>query len=676
MRHIPLLLLLAACDAEFGAKADIDAEVDLDFDVDNDPEVQIDSPLDMAAVPVNTLITATGKVRDELEDLSSDSYTWTLDGAVVGTGLAPADGVVSTSFTLTSYGLHFLKLEVVDTKQNTDEVSITIDAGSEPDTDGDGVADSVDCNPTNATLYQSGSWYPDADKDSHGTAIGFQSCGPWEGFVTDPALADDCDDSREDTYPGAPEICNSHDEDCDGINDNNAIDAYTWYIDMDGDGWGNSSNQKVQCTQPYGYVAETALGVDCDDGNPARHPGAPENCDGNLDMDCDGVIAGMTWYYDADADGYGDPNNVAASNACVSPGPEWVPNSGDCNDVQNSGEQINAGAMEVCDTLDNDCDGATDDDDPSVANKTRWYWDSDADGFGNAGQWVDQCFATACAQNVASCWVTNNNDCDDRDAQMYPGAFEYCNGDDDDCDGIIDDNAIDASTWYSDADGDGYGTAGGTALSCTQPTGYAANADDCDDGDSAINPGTLWYADQDGDNFGDPSASIADCSAPTGYLSDSTDCDDNHSGIFPGALEACDAVDQDCDAAVDEEVADDSYEVAGVTPYNLGTLSSTKTVVGWFSSTDTTGEDWYTITVTTSSFPKTVRFTYSGPSGYLTTMTDNTPNAPQSYPLSSGVTTNVTIGANKTMTFTIPIIADSSLSDSDLCAIPYTLTIQ
>jgi len=386
-------------------------------------------------------------------------------------------------------------------------------------------------------------------------------------------------------------------------------------------------------------------------------------------MDCDGVVGGMTWYEDLDGDGFGNPAVVSTDHGCVPPSTGYVANDGDCDDVQNHGEAINIGALEVCDLLDNDCDGAIDDSDPSVANQVLWSRDWDQDGFGDPGNQVTQCIAPAG-------YISDASDCHDFDAQTWPGANEYCDGVDDDCDRAVDDNAVDASTWYTDADGDGYGSATATTLSCSQPNGYAANADDCDDGDSAINPGTLWYADQDGDNYGDPNASSADCSAPTGYLADSTDCDDNNSGTYPGAPEACDAVDQDCDAAVDEEVADDGYEVAGVTPYNLGTLSGTKSVVGWFSSTDTAGEDWYTVTATAGRNDKTVVFSFSGPAGHTVTITDDDPQGAKTYSLSSGTQVRATVWATKTFTFTFQIVADPSLSDSDLCADPYTLSIQ
>ena len=70
----------------------------------------------------------------------------------------------------------------------------------------------------------------------------------------------------------------------------------------------------------------------------------------------------------------------------------------------------------------------------------------------------------------------------DLDDEVNPGADEYCNGEDDDCDGLVDeDESLDALTWYEDADGDGYGDAASIQMACAQPAGYVASAGDCDD---------------------------------------------------------------------------------------------------------------------------------------------------------------------------------------------------
>src|SRR5262245_48609489 len=98
-----------------------------------------------------------------------------------------------------------------------------------------------------------------------------------DGFPT----AEDCNDNDPERFPGAVERCDGGDDDCDSEIDEGVIP--TWYSDADGDGSG--VNALSQCEAPAGYAAE---GGDCDDADPAVHPGAVEGCNG-LDDDCDGV---------------------------------------------------------------------------------------------------------------------------------------------------------------------------------------------------------------------------------------------------------------------------------------------------------------------------------------------------------------------------------------------------
>src|SRR5690606_36393039 len=100
-------------------------------------------------------------------------------------------------------------------------------------------------------------------------------------------------------------------------------------------------------------------------------------------------------------------------------------------------------------------------------------------------------YADADGDDVAAC-----EDCDDDDATVYPGAEEVCDGVDNDCDDRIDVDAVDARTWYVDADGDTFGASdGATVLACEAPEGYAAVGGDCDDDDPAIHPDALEVCD-------------------------------------------------------------------------------------------------------------------------------------------------------------------------------------
>ncbi len=80
-------------------------------------------------------------------------------------------------------------------------------------------------------------------------------------------------------------------------------------------------------------------------------------------------------------------------------------------------------------------------------------------------------------------------DCNDTNPTINPDAAERCNGIDDDCDGIVDEaDAVDPVTWYADADGDGYGNGGETALACSAPAGFVSRSSDCDDADPLVSP--------------------------------------------------------------------------------------------------------------------------------------------------------------------------------------------
>ena len=176
-----------------------------------------------------------------------------------------------------------------------------------------------------------------------------------------------------------------------------------------------------------------------------------------------------TFYRDADGDGYG--NLAVTTQACTAPA-GYVANSTDCNDADAA---VHPGATEVCNGVDDNCDGSIDE-----GVTTTFYRDADGDGYGNLAVTTQACTAPAG-------YVANSTDCNDADAAVHPGATEVCNGVDDNCDGSIDEGVT--TTFYRDADGDGYGNPAVSTQACSQPAGYVTNSTDCNDSSATVHPG-------------------------------------------------------------------------------------------------------------------------------------------------------------------------------------------
>ncbi len=379
-----------------------------------------------------------------------------------------------------------------------------------------------------------------------------------DGYLPIEAGGDDCDETRASVNPGAEEICGDGvDNDCDGVPDDDGIGSRVFYVDADGDGFGaDGADSVTACERPEGYAAFEG---DCADDDPSRNPNAEDLCDG-IDQNCDGQPDDddllVARYPDADGDGIGVEEGLVY--ACEELD-GFVERSGDCDDTDAT---VAPNVEDACNGEDDNCNGLVDED---ALNVLR-FRDADGDQFGTDTDTIETCQETPG-------YVPVGGDCDDTDEATNPAALDTCDGIDRDCNGVPDDDAIE-QTWYEDADGDGFGDDGVAVGSCAPISGFSLTAGDCDDGDAGVSPAivdgcdgvdqncngvvdedaplTLFYEDADGDGSGVEAVSVEACVAPSGFVQVFGDCDDTDASIRPGSLDPCDGIDQDCDGAVDE----------------------------------------------------------------------------------------------------------------------------
>ncbi len=315
-------------------------------------------------------------------------------------------------------------------------------------------------------------WYLDGDSDGYGAGSAVLSTAGTKP-ANHIAQDGDCNDNNSSINPGAAEQDNGIDDNC-----NNQVDEgleQTWYLDGDNDGYGdaNTSVFTSSSLKPAGYIAQAG---DCNDSNGNIKPGATE-LDNGIDDNCNGQTdegLEQTWYNDSDGDGFGDSNDSVFTSLSLRP-VGYIAQDGDCND---SNASIKPGAAEVDNGIDDNCDGQTDE-----GLEQTWYFDGDGDDYGVSSNTVSTSLSLRPANYVAA-----NGDCNDGDGQINPGADEVADYIDNNCDGNIDEGFT-LITWYFDSDGDGYGISGTTDEAYEQPVGYAAQAGDCDDSLSAVNPG-------------------------------------------------------------------------------------------------------------------------------------------------------------------------------------------
>ncbi len=370
---------------------------------------------------------------------------------------------------------------------------------------------------------------------------------------------------------GAYEIPDLVDNDCDGLVDD-SLYAFVKYRDQDGDGFGCSDSSLIAFVTPFGFADNN---YDCNDHDGSLYPGKEETCDG-IDNDCDGltdeadpdIVDARIWYADNDLDGYGNVFYPLA--ACNEPA-GYVLTFGDCDDEN---AVILTGSIEICNGFDDDCNGLTDDDDPGVADQTIFYTDADGDGYGNA-------FLPVLLCEIRSGYVADATDCNDENPVIFGGSAEICDGIDNNCNGLVDDD------------------------------------------DPLITGQTLWYIDVDADGYGNSFLSHLSCNLPFGYVSVGGDCNDLVATVHPGNYDYCDLIDNDCDGSLDEDIVIPVLTTSGPTTFCNGsfiTFTAAPVIAGftyqWYKDGALIGTAHNSTYSTAKSGTYKVRFT--GPMGCVT----------------------------------------------------------
>ena len=491
----------------------------------------------------------TGSVNLDITNLSCDIDIYILNVTCnPNTGCQAGSTAASTTndsvtFTCTSGQLYYVVIEGYEVPyglcNSGASYTLTFDVSQStgcPEDCNDGIDNDfdsfVDCD--DPDCYGD----PSCDCDNDGDGYDGLGCG-----------GDDCNDANAAINPGAFELCDGLDNNCNGLIDEGYDNDGDGYRVCDGDCDDNDPGVHPGAVEiPYdgidqdcdgadlvdvdgdGFIGAQAGGPDCDDTDASVHPGATEEAD-FVDDDCDGDVDEGTEHYDDDGDGFTELG-------------------GDCNDGD---AFVHPAAYEICNPgVDDDCDGVIDegtecfdDDGDGLTELDGDCNDGDANVFPGQTEILDNGIDDDCDGVVdlgegdadGDGYTESGGDCLEGDPTVFPGAAEICDSKDNDCDGEIDEG-----TECSDDDGDGF----------TEQDG------DCHDADPAVNPDatdTVNGIDDDCDGDVDEGTDVFDDDGD-GLSEQQGDCDDDDATVYPGADEAANGIDDDCDDEIDEGLAD------------------------------------------------------------------------------------------------------------------------